>query len=688
MATMTRYDVLLEPLAIGPKVAPNRFYALPYSLGHALDHRPGAAAAHQGVRAEGGWGIVCCGECTFSVEAGVHGLTIGSDAEARALLPITEAIHEHGSLALLSLAHAGAIATPLDVRIPSLAPSQLQFDFPIFGRAIPKAMDLDDIRRVQQGFVAAARRARDVGFDLISVYGAHASLLGQFLSPFYNRRTDQYGGSLANRARMWLETLELVREAVGDTCGVVARVAVDGVGPTSVGVDEALEFITMADHLVDLWDVTVGGISNSRVDLSPSRVYEEGFPLRWSSRVHEVTDTPVAGNGRFTTADLMADLVRRGTLDLIGGGRPGIADPFLPRKIAAGEFDAIRECIGCNQCAQRGLHGAIGCSQNATAGEEGRRGWHPERFAPAGDPELPVLIVGAGPAGMECALTLGRRGHELVHLVDARPRMGGHLEWFTKLPGFHPWARLTELHEQELARLRGVQFAPNTRLDLDAVLDYGAAVVIVATGARWSGEGLTWLTHAPIPGADAALPHVLTPEQLLLDGKRPPGARVLVVDGEGELVGAAAGQHLQATGHAITLVTPWAAVAENAEHGGEAPTLRRELVEAGAELIVASHVTEIRPDGATLADEFGRTREIACDAVLLATQRRSDDELYNQLRADPARLEEAGIVAVHRIGDCVAPRMLAEATFEGHRAGRLLNASGTLDPDPLLVASA
>jgi dimethylamine/trimethylamine dehydrogenase len=271
-----------------------------------------------------------------------------------------------------------------------------------------------------------------------------------------------------------------------------------------------------------------------------------------------------------------------------------------------------------------------------------------------------------------------------VHLVDGQRHMGGHLRWFAQLPGFRPWARLTEFREQAIASMRGVQFAHSTHLDFDGVLDYGATVVIVATGARWSPDGLTWVTHDPIPGADATLAHVLTPEQLLLEGKQPPGVHVVVVDGEGELVGAGVAQFLQQQGYRTDLVTPWPVVAIHAEHGGEAPIMRRELVDGGAELITSVTVTQIRPDGITCVDEYERERTIGCDAVVLATQRVSHDDLYTQLAAAPERLAEAGIAAVHRAGDCAAPRLLAEATFEGHLIGRLLRADGTLADDPAI----
>ena len=276
---------------------------------------------------------------------------------------------------------------------------------------------------MQRQWAEGAVRGRDCGFDIVYVYGAHSYLPMQFLSPFYNKRTDAYGGSLKDRARFWLETLEAVRDAVGEDCAVVTRIAVDALGPAGIHVDEALEFVNLADDLVDLWDVNVGSIALWSKDSGTSRYFEEGYQLEWTGGIREATAKPIVGVGRLTSPDRMASIVRSGVWDLIGAARPSIADPFLPQKIAEGRTDEIRECTGSNVCIMKvDGFGHLGCIQNATAGEEHRRGWHPERFSVASNAEKGVLVVGAGPAGMECAVTLGRRGFEAVHLVEAAGR--------------------------------------------------------------------------------------------------------------------------------------------------------------------------------------------------------------------------------------------------------------------------
>ena len=176
------------------------------------------------------------------------------------------------------------------------------------------------------------------------------------------------------------------------------RIAADTLELSGVPIDDGLEFIRMADPMVDLWDVVIGSMwGTGRLDSGPSRFFEQGYQMEWSGRAREATEKPIVVVGRFTDPDRMADLVRGGTVDLIGAARPSISDPFLPRKIEEGRYDEIRECIGCNACYSRSIWGShLGCTQNATAGEEHRRGWHPEKFERAKNADRAALVVGAG----------------------------------------------------------------------------------------------------------------------------------------------------------------------------------------------------------------------------------------------------------------------------------------------------
>ena len=550
-------------------------------------------------------------------------------------------------------------------------------------------LDRDEIRELRGFYAAAALRAVSAGFDIATVYAAHGhAITQQFLEPYYNRRTDEYGGSLENRARFLRETVEEVREAVGDRCAVAVRLCLDSLRPRGIDVDDAAEVVELLDGLVDLWDFTVGGVvAQWGEDTLSSRFAGEHYERPWLERVKPHATKPVVGVGRFTDAGTMAEAVRAGHLDIIGSARGSIADPFLPRKIEEGRLDDVRRCVGSNVCAARTIQGAfLICTQNATAGEEFARGWHPERFEPAANAESEVLVIGAGPAGLECALVLARRRMRHVSLVDANDEPGGALRWIAQLPGLAEWAHLVTHRTGQLERCANVELAGGAALDAGAVLGRGAPLVIVATGSTWALDGLNGATHDVIPGADASRGHVLTPEQLMLEGKEPPGERVLVLDGDGYFTGVGLAEKLARDGHRVVLVTPLEAPAPFTALTLEAPRLRRTLAELGVELVSGWMVEEIEP-GLVAGYELAvpeRRVEWAADAVVLVTQRRSNDALYRALRSDPDRLRQAGIQGVYRIGDCVAPRLTADAIFDGHRLAREIDSDDPAVPLPYI----
>ena len=527
---------------------------------------------------------------------------------------------------------------------------------------------------MQDLYVAAALRAGEAGFDIVYVYGAHGYLPSQFLSPFYNNRLDGYGGSLANRARFWLETLTLVREAIGHRCAVAVRIGIDPDGPAGVAPDEALEFVRLADDLVDLWDVNTSVIARPWLDMRPARIGPAGYELDWTGQVRSVSDKPVVLVERLTDPDRMAELVRSGVCDLIGGARPSISDPFLPRKVEEGRVADIRECIGCNVCVARvGVVDHIACTQNATAGEEYRRGWHPERFERARNADRGILVVGGGPAGLECAIVLGRRGVSRVHLVEAGTELGGAAAMTARLPGLEQWRRVVDWRRHQLEQLPNVEVRTGVTLDAAAVHAYGAELAVIATGARWLDSGESHLRREPIPGAD--LPHVLTPEEAL---RRPPGpGRHLVYDCEGYLMGVGMAELWATTGSEVMLLTPHAVVGPYLDRTFEGPPVRKRLHDLDVEVRTDATLEAIGPGSCTLL-HYGRQVEVAADGVVLVTARRSNDDLLRQLRADTAGLE-----AVYAIGDCVAPRQVADCIFDGHRLAREIDQAESGDPSPV-----
>ncbi len=485
--------------------------------------------------------------------------------------------------------------------------------------------------------------------------------------------------------------LEEVRSKIED-CAIGFRFSIDtledpyGYGDLGVrAADEGRAFIEAFDPYVDYWDINIGTL-NWGEDAGSSRFFATNHEAPYTRIAKEVATKPVINVGRFTDPDVMVEVIKSGQADIIGAARPSIADPFLPKKIEEGRFEDIRECIGCNVCVSRWEMGGppIWCTQNATSGEEYRRGWHPEVFTTATNRAKPVLVVGAGPAGMEAAMVLGKRGFEAVHLVDAAPVMGGHLSWMTTMPGLATWRRVVEYRERQIAKLPNVEFIPNMRLDGDALLEYGAEIVINATGSTWSGDGINPVTHAPIEGASADRPDVATPEQLVKDGKQL-GDHVAVVDGDGYHMGATVAELLALQGRRVTYVTHFDTLGPYLRNPLEEQRMYQRLVELGVEIRSQQLMAAYEPGKAQLVHLWGgQETMLDCDSLALVTHRYSDCSLFDQLSEDWGRLNEAGISQFHLIGDAHTPGMIAQAVFSGHRLAREIDSPNPDVPLPFI----
>jgi len=693
MARDPKHDILFEPIQIGPKTMKNRFYQIPHCNGFGSE-RPYSQAHFRAMKAEGGYGACVTEYCSIHPESDdTHRVSarLWDDEDIKNLSLMCDMVHEHGALVGAELWYGGPHAPCMESRCTPRAPSQIPSDFEYL--TYPKAMDKDDIREVQGFYVEAAKRARSAGFDIVYVYGSHSYLPQQFLTPYYNKRTDEYGGSLENRARFWRETIEQVKEAVGDDCAIAVRMSTDMfIGEPGTQLErDCLPFVELVDHLVDVWDVNVSGISEWGEDAMPSRFYPSGHRLAWQAAVKAVSKKPVLGVGRWNSPDLMVDAIKSGKLDIIATCRPSIADPFLPQKIDEGRLDDIRECIGINLCISRWEIGGppLVCAQNATAGEEYRRGWHPERFDQAENWDNDVLVVGAGPAGMECAMVLGKRGMRRVHLVEAQDDMGGHMRWVPQLPGLGEWARIVNYRKIQIDKLPNVEFIPNKRLTAQDAKEYGAEIVIIATGSYWATDGLNGASHDTIPGADASLPYCLTPEQIMVEGEDVPGERVIIFDNDGYFMGVSLAEKLAMEGKKVTMMTPMGHFMPYMHFTLEAPNMHRRLHSLGVEMVTYQLPTRIeqgRVVASHVYDTEGKEHEWECDAVVLVSARLSDEALYRELKdvigMDALRAE--GIKGLYRIGECVAPMLLSEVVFDGHRLAREIDSENPEVPKPFI----
>lgn len=668
-----RYDILFEPVRIGPVTARNRFYAVPHAAGM-TNSMPHMRASFREMKAAGGWGVVCTGYVSIdpsSDDAPLPFATLWDDDDVRSHALMTEAVHRHGALAGIELWHGGGSVMNRISRTPPLSPSGTSWmatHVNFMGNQRPRVMDAHDIGSLLSWQAQAARRARRAGFDIVYVYAGMGYLPYEFLLPEWNQRTDAYGGSVRNRVRIVRELLEVTREAVGGRCAVALRISLEELRarPSEVAASEAHEVVELLADLPDLWDVK---LDSSPTDCAPSRFSAEGSHEPVIEFVKKLTSRPVVGVGRFTSPDAMVGQIKRGVLDLIGAARPSIADPFLPLKIDEGREHEIRECIGCNICISSWHDGVpVRCTQNPTVGEEWRRGWHPERIPAAGS-TAPVLVVGAGPAGLECALSLGRRGYE-VSLAEAAGEIGGRLRFETRLPGLAAWGRVLDWRRAQLERLSNVSIYRGNRLTADEILELGNAHVVIATGSRWARR-----LYSPLelPAATLEAPHVFTPDDVA-DGAAIQGP-VVVYDFDNYYMGGVLAEHLARSGVRVSYVTPAGHASAWAVMSNEQPQIHRALAAAGVELHTLARVTAFERDELTLSEQFtGRTWRMPCASLLIVGTRFGNDQLYQSLIARPEELTQAGIRSVTRIGDALAPGAIVHAVYSGHRYARELDA--------------
>jgi dimethylamine/trimethylamine dehydrogenase len=664
-----RYDVLFEPVRIGPVTARNRFYQVPHCNGMGRTY-PSSMAEMRGIKAEGGWAVVCTEEVeihhTSEHSPGIEG-RLWDDKDIPILARMADKVHAHGSLAGIELAYEGLITPNRYSREVPMGPAHLPVNS--YDPVQSRMMDKSDIKATRRWHIDAARRARKAGFDIVYVYAAHnLSVPMHFMSRRYNTRSDEYGGSLENRVRLFREILEETREAIGDTCAVVVRFAVEELlGADGISCDaEGRDIVEMLAELPDMWDVNVSDWSN---DSMTSRFSEQGYQESYVSFVKSVTSKPVVAVGRYTSPDAMVSLIRRGIADFIGAARPSIADPFLPKKIEEGRIDDIRECIGCNICVSGDyLATPMRCTQNPTVGEEWRRGWHPERIAPSKSNDR-ILIVGGGPAGLECARALGQRGYP-VTLAEASGELGGRVAIESRLPGLAEWGRVRDYRQAQISTMTNVETYLHSRLDAGQVLEFGAGHVVLATGCTWRSDGIGRKNHAAIPGSD--LPHVWTPDHVIA-GQTLNGP-VVLFDDDHYYMGGLLAEKLRTEGHDVVLITPAADVSHWTHNTMEQARIQTRLLELGVEIIALHNLVGIREDEVELTCIYtGRSQLRPCGSVILVTARLPQESLYNQLAQRSDDLSGSGIKSVTRIGDCLAPGTIAAAVYGGHRYARELD---------------
>ena len=667
---MTPYPRLFEPLPVGPVTLRNRVvcgaHFTMFTEPNPVWGEPGFYGRRYGRyladRARGGVAAVIAGETAvapntaYKMANNANGWDPGCIPHYEAL---TAQVHEHGALAFLQLTHSGAMMLGNWSKQVAIGPSSVPDYF-----ESPKPMDRDDLREMVDYHVRCARHAVAGGFDGLEIQSAHGYLLHQFLSPKFNERTDEYGGSLENRMRFGVEVLTAVRDAVGDEVAVGVRLAGDDEqahGP-GLSADDAAAVAARYEALglVDFLNVSVGagGVGMVRTNYAP-----HGFGVYAAQTVKAaVGDTPVFAVHRILLPDEAEGILERGAADGITLVRALIADPEWVAKAREGRASEIRRCTGINQSCYGNLLQSmpISCVQNPAVGREDELGLG--TLTPAASPRR-VVVVGGGPAGLEAAWVAAARGHE-VTLLERAATLGGAIRLAQRLPGRAEIADLADWRIGACER-HGVTLRTGVDATPDTVLALAPDAVVIATGGRATKTGRSAYHPMPVPGSeqDWVLDH-LEALRALTDDPARLGRRVVLLDAVGHVQGIGLGELLVAHGHEVTVVCPLPVLL--ACDGETQAAILPRAVQAGVAWRPSTAVAAVDDHTVTLVDVLARRLEPLpdVDTFVVCTNGVPSTELYDALRDRGPELV--------RVGDAVAVRPVDRAVYDGHRAGRAL----------------
>lgn len=663
---MSAYPHLFSPLEIGAVTLRNRIMQTAHVKLFAHNAVDSARnVAYQAARAKGGAGLLITGNRVVHPTS-----TTGFPRVAWAYLPealgadrrLTEAVHEHGAVIFAQLNHFGLNASSDsadDYRVlwgPSAVKS------PAYGET-PKAMELEDIREVVDWWGRSAELTREGGFDGTEVHISHSYLLHQFLSPLYNKREDEYGGSFENRLRFSREVIQEVRRRAGSDWVVGVRISLTDFIPGALDIDDAVRVARTleTDGQIDYVNVTAAGYHNIFKAIEPSDV-ADGYLVDLTAQVKAAVGLPVFTVGGIKDPALAEEIISSGKADMVAMTRAQIADPEFANKVREGREDDVYHCIRGNQgCIGRVFKGLpITCTVNPAAGREHRFG---EGTLTAADDPANWLVCGGGPAGMKAAETLARRGHH-VTLLESAEQLGGQVNLILRTPGREEFGWITRDLEVQMRR-HGVEVRLETAATPELVRELAPHGVIVATGAVPSRTGFSSVNPLveQLPGVDQE--NVLTVWDVLLES-RPVGKQVVVLDDDGTRYAAGVTEVLLDRGCKVELVSRWPALFPSTLTTLDMAHLYERLLGKGLAYRLNSWGTSVQDDTVTVVNLYTGISEMltGVDTVVLATGPKAHDDLYWVLKGEVENL--------HRIGDCLAPRKLDHAIYEGHLAGREL----------------
>ncbi|MEO8364445.1 MAG: mycofactocin system FadH/OYE family oxidoreductase 2 [Ilumatobacteraceae bacterium] len=647
---------LWTPLQLGPVTVANRIVFSAHLTNYALDGKPTEQhAAYYAARARGGVGLIITEEHSthptdWPYEKLIHGFH-------RDVIPgyrrMTSAVHEYRVPIFAQINHNGGQASSMYSRLPVWAPSAVAD--PLF-REVPKAITRSEIVEVIAGYVRVAEHCAEGGFDGIELQCSHSSIVRGFLSPATNMREDEYGGSLKNRARLLLELVGAVRNAIGSGLALGVRLCGEEFIEHGTTIEDAVEVAKLVEETgnVDYINTSIGVATASLFMIEASMHIPPGYAMFIPSAIRKAVDLPVIGVGRFKDPLQAERAIADGHCDLVGVVRGQIADPDFVAKARAGAPDDIRLCLSCNQeCVGRmGLNRWLGCIENPHAG-------HENQLEKSTSPQLSttpqnVVVIGAGPGGLQSAIAAARAGHR-VSVYEQNKHAGGQVRLAASVPNRAEFGDLIRNQLAECKRL-GVAIQCDVTVGMDLIEQLNPDSVIVATGSI--PQRPWWLSDE---NSSAAVCDVRD----VLDGTATPHGDVIVVDEIGFHHATSVAELLADRGCNVEIITSAMVVGQDL---GLTLDMENWWMRSSTKGIIQStDLVPVAMNGRelTLLHHPTDTHQVRnVDWVVLAVPGKPLDEIYNVLK-DRGK-------SVWRIGDCVAPRRAHAAVFEGDRVGSSL----------------
>ena len=652
---MQQFNYLFTPLDIGPITVRNRIVSPAHLTLFAKDHLPSETDLYYYLeRAKGGIGLIITGSThVHHTSASNFGGDVWNYDDR--IIPwyqkISSAVHDYGSKILVELSHAGRQGGSGSTMLSLVAPSAIRPPERFF--ETPHELDIDEIAEIIEAFGQAARRAKEGGLDGVELHGAHGNLIAQFMSPYANKRTDRYGGSLENRLRFALEVVDCVREQVGDDFVVGMRISGDEFVDGGLTFDEMKVIARRLDAAgrLDFLDISASTYSNYLATAMhmPPMAIPPGSLIYLSAGIKEMVSLPVICVGRINDPIQAEKILANGQADLIGMCRAIICDPELPQKSREGRLDDIRTCVACMEgCTGHIARGKpITCIQNPIVGRE--KDWGVMKPAKS---IKKVVVAGGGPGGMEAARIASLRGHK-VTLYEKEEQLGGQVLIAAKAPFRENFSEIARYLSRQLSKA-GIFLKLGIMATADMIRAEKPDAVIVATGST---------PYIPlIPGMDRE--NVLTDWDVLQENAEI-GEKVVIIDEEGYMRGCSVAEFLADRNRRVEILTPLFYIGMQIEEKTRILLYQR-LLEKGVIMTPHTRVKEIRGKTVITLNTFTNTERVVegVDTIVLAFGGQANNQLYRDLKGQVKEL--------YAVGDCVAPRQVEHAIYEGHRVGRLV----------------